>query len=268
MGDGGDGEAFGQYEMRRIAQIFRIMRILRIFKLARHITGLQTLGMTKNIMNKTKYFRLCLSKSVEAKRETWDWERKMNIVSSRTLFTERTNEICISWAPDGANKCNVNQTLCQTFLSLFPALIIDGAFDICWAETCIFWNGVITQSMMIFRYDTEEQLQGAGAADAGGHHGHAHLFRPGECQRLYSCTLYSVQWKAVQVYSEHNRFCSRPMSGRRMSPAPCLTPCPPPCTGPSSLWPQWAMETSTLSAGLEDLLDQVTYFCKNREFQF
>ncbi|XP_023326887.1 potassium voltage-gated channel protein Shab [Eurytemora carolleeae] len=35
-----------QDEMRRIAQIFRIMRILRIFKLARHITGLQTLGMT------------------------------------------------------------------------------------------------------------------------------------------------------------------------------------------------------------------------------
>ena len=35
-----------QSEMRRIAQIFRIMRILRIFKLARHITGLQTLGMT------------------------------------------------------------------------------------------------------------------------------------------------------------------------------------------------------------------------------
>ena len=46
MGTPGDGETFGKFEMRRIAQIFRIMRILRIFKLARHITGLQTLGMT------------------------------------------------------------------------------------------------------------------------------------------------------------------------------------------------------------------------------
>jgi len=35
-----------QSEMRRIAQIFRIMRIFRIFKLARHITGLRTLGLT------------------------------------------------------------------------------------------------------------------------------------------------------------------------------------------------------------------------------
>jgi len=40
------GQSKYQDEMRRIAQIFRIMRILRIFKLARHITGLQTLGMT------------------------------------------------------------------------------------------------------------------------------------------------------------------------------------------------------------------------------
>ena len=46
MGTTGDTETFGKFEMRRIAQIFRIMRILRIFKLARHITGLQTLGMT------------------------------------------------------------------------------------------------------------------------------------------------------------------------------------------------------------------------------
>ena len=47
MGTAGDaGDTFGKFEMRRIAQIFRIMRILRIFKLARHITGLQTLGAT------------------------------------------------------------------------------------------------------------------------------------------------------------------------------------------------------------------------------
>merc|ERR550532_2016511 len=45
---GGVGRSEAKYEsqMRRIAQIFRIMRILRIFKLARHITGLQTLALT------------------------------------------------------------------------------------------------------------------------------------------------------------------------------------------------------------------------------
>ena len=32
--------------VRRLVQVFRIMRILRIFKLARHSTGLQSLGYT------------------------------------------------------------------------------------------------------------------------------------------------------------------------------------------------------------------------------
>ena len=43
----GEGATLGGFdEARRLIALFRILRILRIFKLARHSTGLQSIGFT------------------------------------------------------------------------------------------------------------------------------------------------------------------------------------------------------------------------------
>jgi len=64
-GSSGGDEGGSFDDIRRLVQVFRIMRILRIFKLARHSTGLQSLGFTlKNSYKELGLLLLFLAMSV------------------------------------------------------------------------------------------------------------------------------------------------------------------------------------------------------------
>ena len=76
-------------EVRRIAQFFRIMRIVRIFKLARHSTGLQSLGYTlKNSYKELGLLMLFLT--IGVRKVALSFPHKQPLILQVLIFSSLT----------------------------------------------------------------------------------------------------------------------------------------------------------------------------------